>query len=241
MHSLSIEVQKLRRAGVIGTLMLAGAAGSIYAVMNWVGRKEVLLAADINPMSVLLTQLYGVICLLNIFAIIVITSNIYYIEHQNNGLKRMRTLPIKISEIFTSKLVILSGTLLIAYVIEFTTLALLGNLYLPKETFDFIVLIQFAFYVFLISLPCLTLMLMVSMLSANLWITIGIGVVGFFSGMSMVAMDTAVNTLNPFALILKPAMSLSAEVDLIMLMISVIETIIFVAIGIFIANKRKEE
>ncbi len=240
-YSLRIEMQKLRRTGVIGTFIFTGVAGAIYAIMNWYVRKDILLSADIDPMTTLLTQLYGVICLINIFAIVVSTSNIYHIEYQNNGLKKMKTLPIKASEIFISKLVILISTLLLSYMIEFVALAFLGKKYLPNSSFDFHTLVQFGFYIFLISLPCLTFMLVVSILSTNLWISIGVGVIGFFSGMSMIVTDNSINFVNPFSLILIPSVSLSAKVDIFIMLTSVFETIVLVAAGIMIANKRRYE
>lgn len=240
-YSLSIEIKKLRRAGVLNTLILAGIAGAFYAILNWFLRKDFLLTADINPMTALLTQLYGVISLLNVFAIIVSASNIYSIEYKNNGLRKMKTLPIKSGNLFIQKLIILVGTLALTYFIEFTILAILGSKYLPNNTFDLFVLLQFAFYTFLIILPCLVFMLIISLLSTNIWITVGIGIVGFFSGMSMIGLENMISNLNPFVLLLKPAMNLTTEMDIKVILISIIEIIIFVIVGIFIANRKSEE
>lgn len=240
-YSLSIEIKKLRRAGVLNTLIFAGIAGAFYAVLNWYLRKDYLLTADINPMTALLTQLYGVISLLNVFAIIVSASNIYSIEYKNNGLRKMKTLPIKSGNLFIQKLIILVGTLSLAYLIEFTSLAILGGKYLPNDTFDLFVLLQFACYTFLIILPCLVFMLIVSLLSSNTWITVGIGVVGFFSGMSMVGLENTISILNPFVLVLKPAINLTTGTDIMVILISIIEIFIFVIVGTFIANRKSEE
>ena len=240
-YSLRIEIKKLRRAGVLNTLIFAGIAGAIYAVLNWSIRKDFLLAADTNPMTALLTQLYGVLCLINVFAVIVSASNIYSIEYINNGLRKMKTLPIKSGNLFIQKLIILVIVLALTYCIEFISLAILGEKHLPHGTFDAFVLIQFAFYTFLIILPCLVFMLIVSMLSPNMWITVGIGIVGLFSGMASIGIDNIVSSLNPFVLLLKPAMSLTTEIDSFILIISIIEIIVFLLIGIFIANRKSEE
>ncbi|WP_179867276.1 ABC transporter permease [Terribacillus saccharophilus] len=234
-------MQKLRRAGVLNTLFFAGIAGAIYAVLNWLVRKDYLLSADVDPMTALLTQLYGVISLLNVFAIIVSTSNIYSIEHKNNGLRKMHTLPIKSGSVFLQKLIILVGALALTYVIEFASLAILGGSYLPSGTFALGEVLQFAFYVFLIIMPCLVFMLIISMISPNMWITVGIGIVGFFSGMSMVGMDNRISYLNPFVLLLKPAMELTSGMNIVIISIAIIETIVLILLGIFIANKKTEE
>ncbi|QTM98468.1 ABC transporter permease subunit [Sediminibacillus dalangtanensis] len=240
MKSLVIELKKQRRAGVIEVLILGGIAGSVYSVMNWFVRKEFFLTAD-NPMSTLLTQLYGVIILMNIFAIIVSANNIYHMEFQYKGINKIRTLPIKISAIFTSKLIILIFTLFLAYTMEYITLAILGNHFIPTGSFDLSTLFKFAVYSFLIAVPSLTFMLIISMLFTNMWVTIGIGVVGFFSGMSMVNGDSIVSLANPFVLILKPAVSLSSDVDVSILLISVVESFVFVIVGSMIANKKMYE
>lgn len=241
MYSLRIEMQKLRRTGVLETLLFAGFAGALYVALNWYIRKDFLLTVDSDPMKSLLTQLYGVLSLLNILAVIVSTSNIYSIEHQYNALQKMNTLPFKTGTMFIRKLQILIFMLLGTYVIQFTALAILGKLYLPFGTFNMSLLIQFALYVFLLILPCLVFMLIISILSQNMWITVGIGIVGFFSGMSMVSMENWGSYLNPFVFLLKPAMSLSTDIDQQMVFISLIEILIFVAIGMWIANRKKGE
>lgn len=240
-YSINIEMKKLRRAGVLNTLLFAGIAGAFYAALNWFVRKDYLLSVDINPMTALLTQLYGVISLLNVFAIIVSTSNIYSIEYKNNGLRKMKTLPIKSANLFIQKLIILVGVLALSYCIEFASLALLGGKYLPVDTFDIFVLIKFASYTFLIILPCLIFMLIISMLSTNMWIPVGIGIIGLFSGMSMIGIENKISYLNPFVLLLKPAMNLTTEIDMSIIIISIMEIIVFFLIGIFIANRKSEE
>ncbi|OZI13237.1 lantibiotic ABC transporter permease [Bacillaceae bacterium SAS-127] len=241
MYSLRIEIQKLRRTGVLETLFFAGIAGAVYVALNWYIRKDYLLTIDIDPMNSLLTQLYGVLSLLNMLAVIVSTSNIYSIEYQYNALKKMQTLPFKIGTMFIRKLQILLFMLLGTYVIQFVALATLGKLYLPSGTFNMSVLVQFAFYVFLLIVPCLVFMLIVSILSQNMWITVGIGIVGFFSGMSMVSMANWGSYLNPFVFLLKPAMSLSTDIDQRMVVIALVEILIFVAMGMWIANRKKGE
>lgn len=240
-YSLRIEMQKLRRTGVLETLFFAGIAGAIYVALNWSIRKDYLLTINIDPMESLLTQLYGVLSLLNMLAVVVSASNIYSIEYQYNALQKMHTLPFKTGTMFLRKLQILLFMLLGTYVIQFATLAILGKLYLPLGTFNMSVLVQFAMYVFLLIIPCLVFMLIVSILSQYMWVTVGIGIVGFFSGMSMVSMDNWGIYLNPFVFLLKPAMSLSTDIDQRMVFIALSEILIFIAIGMWIANRKKGE
>ena len=66
----SIELRKEKRTGVIPVLLAVGVLGGAYAFANFILRKETLLSLPLDPMDVLLTQLYGVIMILNMFGII---------------------------------------------------------------------------------------------------------------------------------------------------------------------------
>ena len=73
MNVLSIELQKEKRTGVIPVLLAVGVLGAAYAFVNFLVRKDTLLNLPLDPMDVLLTQLYGVIMILNLFGIVVAT------------------------------------------------------------------------------------------------------------------------------------------------------------------------
>ena len=71
MNVLSIELRKEKRTGVIPVLLAVGVLGAAYAFVNFLVRKDTLLNLPLAPMDVLLTQLYGVIMILNLFGIVV--------------------------------------------------------------------------------------------------------------------------------------------------------------------------
>ena len=73
MNVLSIELRKEKRTGVIPVLLAVGVLGAAYAFVNFLVRKDTLLNLPLDPMDVLLTQLYGVIMILNLFGIVVAT------------------------------------------------------------------------------------------------------------------------------------------------------------------------
>lgn len=81
-------------------LPLVGLLGALYAFVNFIVRKEVLLSLPLPPMDVLLTQLYGMVMVLNMFGIIVATTLTYNMEFQGNAIKKMYMLPFKTSSIF---------------------------------------------------------------------------------------------------------------------------------------------
>lgn len=80
MNVLSIELRKEKRTGVIPVLLAVGVLGAAYAFVNFLVRKDTLLNLPLAPMDVLLTQLYGVIMILNLFGIVVATCMVYNME-----------------------------------------------------------------------------------------------------------------------------------------------------------------
>lgn len=65
MKTLAIELRKEKRTGVIPVLLAVGVLGAAYAFVNFIIRKDTLLNLPLAPMDVLLTQLYGMIMVLN--------------------------------------------------------------------------------------------------------------------------------------------------------------------------------
>ena len=63
-----------------------GLLGGAYALLNFIVRKDTLLSLPLAPMTILLTQLYGMIMTLNLFGIIVAACMIYNMEFK--GLRR---------------------------------------------------------------------------------------------------------------------------------------------------------
>ena len=71
MRTLVIELRKSKRTGIIPLMIAVGIAGAAYAFINFIVRKDTLLNMPLAPMDVLLTQLYGMIMVLNMFGLIV--------------------------------------------------------------------------------------------------------------------------------------------------------------------------
>ena len=95
MKNLTVELKKCKRTGVLVVLPLVGLLGALYAFVNFIVRKEVLLSLPLPPMDVLLTQLYGMVMVLNMFGIIVATTLTYNMEFQGNAIKKMYMLPFE--------------------------------------------------------------------------------------------------------------------------------------------------
>lgn len=231
MSAFMIELKKEKRSGVIPVMLIVGVLGALYAFANFIVRKDTLLSLPLPPMVVLLTQLYGMLMVLNLFGLIVVTSMIFNIEFRGNAIRKIYMLPIETANLYMSKFIIIFVTLAVGIAVQNGALAWIGSHNLPKGTFEMNTLIQFAGYSFITSLPVLTFMLMIASRMENIWITLGIGVAGFLSGMSMATFSNILFLLNPFVLIMKPVFEATVELNFRIIIVSIIETIIFLLVG----------
>ena len=149
----SIELRKEKRTGVIPVLLAVGVLGGAYAFANFILRKETLLSLPLDPMDVLLTQLYGVIMILNMFGIIAAACMIYNMEFKGSAVKKMYTLPVSVPGMYLCKFLILTLAFLAAVILQNLALIQIGTADLPEGTFELGTLIGFAFYSFLTSMP----------------------------------------------------------------------------------------
>ena len=161
MKTLAIELRKEKRTGVIPVLLAVGILGAAYAFVNFIVRKDTLLNLPLAPMDVLLTQLYGMIMVLNLFGIVVAACMIYNMEFKGSAVKKMYMLPVSVSAMYLSKFLILTVMLLVAIMLQNLALAQIGMTDLPEGAFEMGTLVRFAGYSFLTSMPVLSFMLLI--------------------------------------------------------------------------------
>ena len=217
MRALSIELRKEKRTGVIPLMLAVGVLGAAYALVNFIVRKDTLLNLPLAPMDVLLTQVYGMIMVLNMFGIIVASCIIYNMEFKGSAVKKMYMLPMSVPAMYFCKFLIL------------TVMLLLGTL------------LSFAGYSFTTSMPVLAFMLFVSSRFENMWIPLGIGVAGFLSGMALATSNIKWLCVHPFVVMLKPAVATNAQPDMTIVIIALIETAVLLFAGLWTAKNLRYE
>ncbi|HOO82494.1 MAG TPA: ABC transporter permease [Alphaproteobacteria bacterium] len=241
MSTLAIELRKEKRTGVIPVLLAVGVLGAAYAFVNFFGRKDTLLNLPLAPMDVLLTQLYGMIMILNMFGIVVAACMIYNMEFKGNAVKKIYMLPTSVPGMYFCKFLILTVLLFIAIAIQNLALARIGMSDLPQGTFEMNTLTAFAAYSFITSMPVLSFMLLISSRFENMWVPLGVGVAGFLSGMALATSKSALLMIHPFVVMLKPAVAMVAQPDCTVTTVSVAETIIFLVAGLWMAKHLRYE
>ena len=241
MKTLVIELRKEKRTGVSPVLLAVGILGAVYAFVNFLVRKDTLLNLPLAPMDVLLTQLYGMIMVLNLFGIVVATCMIYNMEYKGSAVKKMYMLPVSVSAMYLCKFLILTVIFFVAIVLQNLTLAQIGMTYLPEVVFEMGTLVRFAGYSFFTSMPVLSFMLLISSRFENMWVSLGIGIAGFLSGMALANSGLMLLSVHPFVVILKPAVAMSAQPDPMVTFVALAETLLFLAVGLWLAKYRHYE
>lgn len=241
MNALSIELRKEKRTGVLPVLLAVGVLGAAYAFVNFIVRKDTLLNLPLAPMDVLLTQLYGMIMILNMFGIVVAACMIYNMEFKGNAVKKMYMLPMSVPGMYFCKFLILSTMLFVAVALQNTALMRIGMTDLPQGTFEMGTLIQFAGYSFITSMPVLSFMVLISSRFENMWVPLGVGVAGFLSGMALANPSLSLLMIHPFVIMLKPAVAMSAQPDRTVIIAAFIETLVFLGAGLWMSKNLRYE
>lgn len=241
MKTLVIELRKEKRTGIIPILLAVGILGAAYAFVNFLVRRNTLLNLPLAPMDVLLTQLYGMIMVLNLFGIVVAACMIYNMEFKGNAVKKIYMLPTSVSGMYFCKFFILTLMLLVAIVIQNLALMKIGITELPKGSFEFGTLLKFTGYSFLTSMPVLAFVLLISSQSSNMWVPLGVGVAGFLSGMALATSNAGLLLIHPFVVMLRPAVVMSAKPDGTVALAAAVETILFLLLGLWMAKNKRYE
>ena len=241
MRALVIELRKEKRTGVIPVLLAVGILGAAYAVVNFLVRKDTLLNLPLDPMDVLLTQLYGMIMILNLFGIVVAACMVYNMEFKGRAIKKMYMLPMSVPGMYLCKFLILTVMLFVAIALENLALMQIGMRDLPQGSFEMGTLLRFTGYSFITSMPVLSFMVLISSRFENMWVPLGVGVAGCLSGMALASSDAAVLMVHPFIVMFKPAVAMSAQPDMLAVLFALVETILFLGAGLWMAKNLRYE
>ena len=168
-------------------------------------------------------------------------SIIANMEFKGSAVKKMYMLPVSVPAMYLCKFLILTVMFLVAIVLQNLALAQIGMTDLPDGAFEMGTLVRFAGYSFLTSMPVLSFMLLISSRFENMWVPLGIGVAGFLSGMALANSGLTLLLVHPFVIILKPAVAMSAQPDSTVALVALVETLLFLAVGLWLAKYRRYE
>ncbi len=196
---LSQEVKKAKRTGFIPTFLVGGLLAAILPVLNTAVRSENYLGLPGTPLQILFDANWSMMALLNILLIVGGACLMYYTEYADNAIQKMKSLPIKEGMMFVGKAVLLSTMYVIVLTIE--TLSFIFSSYHWFGLYNgfWLELGKNFGYVFLLGLPSIMLSLLIASAFKNMWIALGINVIGVFMAMMIYNMSFILS-LFPFAM-----------------------------------------
>jgi len=191
-----IELKKWKRSGLLSTFLLGTLlVSTVPGIMTH-------FQGSASPESAI-----PLMAMLNGFILLIATVTVYQLEFSNGAIAKMQALSQK--GLFLKKFGLIAFISALSYLIQGFFLGHIG----------------FMAQSWLLTLPMLSLLLLVSSLCKNLWTAIGIGMSGIFAGLLFLNLENLI--LFPFVLPFRN--SLTFEPSLIS--ISLIITALTLAIG----------
>lgn len=240
MMSLVVELKKQKRTGIMFIMLIVGLLGAAFVLFNFKLRKGVMLQSGLDPLDALFSYTYGVLGMLNLIAIVVTACMLYYIEYEGNAIKKMYMLPIDISKMYVNKFILLVIYLFVAIFIQYIAMIKVGVNSLPGD-YSVKQLIVLMLYTYITSLPVASFMLFIVSRLQSIWVSLGIGVVGFILGNLTITHKSKLLWVIPFDTIFRACGNRSAEVNGTLVCISIVVTLLFLVLGMYISKKKNYE
>ena len=95
-----LELKKIKRTGLIPAFLMGGLLAAGVPVLNMFFRSDIYLSLPDTPLQILLKSNWQMMAMLNILLIISGACLMYYSEFLDNAIQKMKSLPIKESNIY---------------------------------------------------------------------------------------------------------------------------------------------
>lgn len=200
--SMTMECRKLKRTGFFPAVLGVGLLSAMVPVVNTAVRPQLFLGRDEPPLHILMGANWQMIAMMNVFLIILAACVMYHTEFADNAIQKMDTLPLHFGSIFVKKSLILAASSAVIILQEAAGFAVCVYHWFGLPDGFFMELAKTAGYEWLLSLPVIVLMLALASVCRNMWVSLGIGVVGLFAVIAVPQDMLAVLRLDmfPFAL-----------------------------------------
>jgi hypothetical protein len=227
--------------GFILAFLGGGILAALVPILNMAVRSENYTGLSNPPLQILLDANWQMMAMLNVLLIVCGACMMYHTEYTDNAMQKMKSLPMKESGMFCSKLILLSLMLVIVLLFEAAALTMTSlhwfNLY---DGFWLELAKNFGYLLFM-SLPSVILSLVISSACKNMWVSLGIGVVCVFTA-TMLPVKSFVLSLFPFALPFQTFVGTSSDRVMQYIVAAIIEVVIIeIAELVFLKVRRAFE
>lgn len=119
-----LECRKVKRTGFIPAFIIGGLLAAAVPVINMAVRSEIYLGLDVSPIQILLDANWQMMSMLNVLLLVAGACLMYHTEYAVTAIRKMCTLPVKETDLFFGKAVLLAGMEIVILVFEAIGIAL---------------------------------------------------------------------------------------------------------------------
>lgn len=197
--SVSLECKKIKRTGFLPAFLCGGILAAAVPVINMAVRSEMYLDQPGSPIQILLDANWQMMAMLNVLLTVAGTCLLYHTEYADNAMQKMKSLPIRESDVFLGKAILTVFMSIVVLATQAGAVAFCCYHWFRTGSGFFGELCRCFGYSLLLMLPCIILSLLISEACKNMWVSLGIGVVCVFTATMLPATDFALS-LFPFAM-----------------------------------------
>lgn len=203
---LKIEFMKIRRVGLIPTFLVGGFLSAMVPILQMAVSSNTFLQQNGTPVMVLLNSNWQMMAMIHSLLIIVGACILYHLEYADRGRLKMDTLPIREEHFLIAKWCILLVGMIYVLLMDAASLFLCVHIWFPSSESEVADITKQIGFTALAMLPCTLLMLWIASYFKNLWVSLGIGVIGMFLA-SLIRGEHWFTVLYPFGLLYQTVMS----------------------------------
>ncbi len=191
MRGIVLEWKKEKRTGILPAFLGGGILAGAVPLANMAFRSEMYLKqytpwmqVSRTPFAILLDANWQMMAMLNMLLVVTGACLLYHTEYADNGLQKMRTLPLWEGTCFLGKTVLLFFLSLLLLAIEAGAIAFCAGHWFEGAMEGISAWLELGLYfgyAFLRMVPCILLSLLVAEACRNMWISLGIGVLCLFT------------------------------------------------------------
>ena len=238
---LALEMKKTKRTGLIPAFLAGALATSAFPVLNIAFRTELFTSQDLPPVDILLQGNWDMLATFHSFLAILGACILYHTEFANRAIEKLYMLPVSQGKVFFCKNLLLLLLFFPVFLIEDGFLLFCGWHWFPGKDPGVEVLLGNTAFSLASILPALLLSTLIASLAKNMWISLGIGVIGMFLGQISVSYDALFSKVYTFCLPYRCLTSSGRAEDIYQILgICAAETIIFALIKLFLIKIRRQ-
>lgn len=235
--SVICEGKKLKRTGFAPLFAGGGLLAAAVPVLNMGFREELYTGQSGNPLHILLAANWQMIGMLNLFLVLIGACVLYHIEYRDCALRKMDMLPLSKPGLFFSKCLMLFGGCCGAVVLETVSLGFCIGYWFSLPDGWAAELSAHLGFSLLVLAPVVILMTAISSTCSNMWVTLGIGLLGSFVPIAVGQTDSAL-IFFPFSMPLEFLQGMDGERIFRLALAACAEGILFSGAAVFYQKKR---